>query len=350
MGKEKDFEIEALNPYESVGFVYLCGFCQKEVLPQKQELLVKNKSTQDKSSNSTLPSDRAGVSSSISGIPSFSTAVNSVSPPNTAVDQGSTTAADESTVRTEESITAIPEQQNRNAQTAINETVQQNQTRTDVAPAFRPRNVGATNSGRQICRFYKENNCRHGVSGKRDGTCPFEHPKACQKFITNGTHATRGCKKGTKCTSFHPKMCHSSLKEKTCYRQDCKFLHIKGTQRTSTSADQTQASHGHTNIVNSDGQREPPLTQTGSSNSQPPSVQSQYNPFLDQLKSMQDQMTALTSKLQQMDANYGNLLQQALYATNRPQPYPNPFPYFPQTGLQPQQYPRLAQPQSPQTA
>ena len=28
-----------------------------------------------------------------------------------------------------------------------------------------------------ICKYYQNGNCRHGISGKKEGICKFEHPK-----------------------------------------------------------------------------------------------------------------------------------------------------------------------------
>jgi hypothetical protein len=35
-----------------------------------------------------------------------------------------------------------------------------------------------------ICRFYKQNKCKFGISGKG---CEFNHPKMCQRLLSHGT-------------------------------------------------------------------------------------------------------------------------------------------------------------------
>ena len=61
----------------------------------------------------------------------------------------------------------------------------------------------------QICRHYKNNQCRFGISGK---DCPFLHPKRCKKLMDHGTRAGKGCNLGSKCEAFHPKMCPMSIR------------------------------------------------------------------------------------------------------------------------------------------
>ena len=62
----------------------------------------------------------------------------------------------------------------------------------------------------KICEGYKNHNCPHGVSGKREvggRTCPNLHPRICRKFIRNGNRARGGCQKGDQCRFYHPKLC-----------------------------------------------------------------------------------------------------------------------------------------------
>ena len=86
----------------------------------------------------------------------------------------------------------------------------------------------------KICEGYKNHNCPHGVSGKRevDGrTCPNLHPRICRKFIRNGNRARGGCQKGDQCRFYHPKLCKNSVNRRLCTVLDCKFAHLKGTKR-----------------------------------------------------------------------------------------------------------------------
>ena len=80
----------------------------------------------------------------------------------------------------------------------------------------------------KICLFFRNGNCKHGISGKE---CKFSHPKVCAKFKQHGTKQPRGCKQGKKCKDFHPKMCFDSLRKGECFKEQCHFNHIKGTKR-----------------------------------------------------------------------------------------------------------------------
>ena len=79
-----------------------------------------------------------------------------------------------------------------------------------------------------ICRFYEKRICKHGSNG---ANCNYSHPKQCQKFIKYGFKDRRGCNLKEKCTNYHPKLCRFAIKNNACYKQDCTYLHIQGTQR-----------------------------------------------------------------------------------------------------------------------
>ena len=82
-----------------------------------------------------------------------------------------------------------------------------------------------------ICKFYKNNRCKHGLSGSG---CRFHHPKPCKKFLQNGNDPRLGCKKGASCGFFHPKMCNNSINTRECLNENCAYMHLKGTKRTKT--------------------------------------------------------------------------------------------------------------------
>jgi len=59
------------------------------------------------------------------------------------------------------------------------------------------------------------------------------HPNICMRFLNYG-FGEGGCKRKDKCDKIHPKMCHESIKSKTCKSKDekCKFgYHVKNTVR-----------------------------------------------------------------------------------------------------------------------
>ena len=80
----------------------------------------------------------------------------------------------------------------------------------------------------QICKFYKNGTCKHGLKGKE---CNYTHPKMCRNFTQHGTQHPRGCNLGIKCKDFHPKMCFDSLRKGECFSESCRFAHVKGTKR-----------------------------------------------------------------------------------------------------------------------
>ena len=85
-----------------------------------------------------------------------------------------------------------------------------------------------------ICDKYRVGKCPHGNKGTRlvdDKPCAKSHPRKCFKYLRFGSKGAKSCKKGRDCQYFHPKLCSSSLKDKTCFNRECSFPHLKGTQR-----------------------------------------------------------------------------------------------------------------------
>ena len=80
----------------------------------------------------------------------------------------------------------------------------------------------------KVCSHYKNNNCKHGISGKG---CNFVHPKRCAKLMKHGTRSNLGCNLGKNCSDFHPKMCPMSISKLECFDTKCNLCHVKGTKR-----------------------------------------------------------------------------------------------------------------------
>ncbi|KAL5251685.1 hypothetical protein ACHWQZ_G014730 [Mnemiopsis leidyi] len=96
--------------------------------------------------------------------------------------------------------------------------------------------LGGTTKDRKtdICDKYRVGKCPHGNKGTRlvdSKPCTKSHPQKCYKYLRFGSKGAKSCKKGRDCKYFHPKLCPSSLKDKTCFNLECSFPHLKGTQR-----------------------------------------------------------------------------------------------------------------------
>ena len=76
-----------------------------------------------------------------------------------------------------------------------------------------------------ICKFYKRGVC---VGARGSTKCEFAHPRACKWYLIYGPG---GCQRGGKCRFLHPKLCCDSLNDYKCYNLECKFYHLKGTER-----------------------------------------------------------------------------------------------------------------------
>ena len=86
-----------------------------------------------------------------------------------------------------------------------------------------------------VCKKYKIGQCPHGLRGNKvvnGSTCPNKHPKRCFKYCKHGTKDKGGCKKGTKCTYYHPILCKFSVKGKQCSKPECPYPHLAGTKRS----------------------------------------------------------------------------------------------------------------------
>jgi hypothetical protein len=92
-----------------------------------------------------------------------------------------------------------------------------------------------------VCEKFVDGKCPHGISGKKllnGSACVKSHPKWCYRYARNGTHKKYGCKKGSKCTFYHPKHCPSSVADKTCFSEDCTLVHLVGTKRRKSQVEQ----------------------------------------------------------------------------------------------------------------
>ena len=229
LSKEETDKI--LNPYMKLGVIYMCHACQTLELPSVIEGLTEDgarkrhmphcsKSKRRKSRKSLEPpSPRRTVT--------FSTEVTntdhtSQKTPNQAL-QGAlnaeSTVDDHSVSGTAENPFIIVEDIFGTAENPV---------------IIRDDNAGTDPSEvppKPVCRYYKRGTCKHGANGRKDGICPYRHPKYCKNFVMYGNRSPRGCKKGESCNAFHPKLCSNSLNDGVCYNTFCKHRHLKNTRR-----------------------------------------------------------------------------------------------------------------------
>ena len=116
---------------------------------------------------------------------------------------------------------------------------------------------------------YKNNRCKHGISGKN---CDYRHPKPCKKCMTFGDKAKNGCSKCRTCEFLYPKVCRTSINKQECFNDNCKFMHInlKGTKR------QKPINENITSQTNPQGQGSGNLTYAEACRTQPNQETTQY--------------------------------------------------------------------------
>ena len=80
----------------------------------------------------------------------------------------------------------------------------------------------------ETCPLLLEARCPFGLKG--DG-CSFFHPKSCYYYSKFGTDPIDGCRRGKRCRNVHPKLCPNSESLRICLNDECKLVHLRGTQR-----------------------------------------------------------------------------------------------------------------------
>lgn len=179
----------------------------------------------------------------------------------------------------------------------------------------------ATISKTQICRHYKNNTCKFGISGKG---CPFVHPKRCSKLMNHGTRAGKGCNKGSKCEDFHPKMCPMSISKSECLDMSCTLCHVKGTRRKLPQRD----TKPEKDVSKAESEGSPVKKASTKSDSKvehsTPSLTTDNQSFLDQINLLKKELQeAIDKKLE-------SLIQLQSQQTTQQMP-PLPFHQFPVT-------------------
>ena len=87
-----------------------------------------------------------------------------------------------------------------------------------------------------VCSHFRKGRCFFGMSGKvpynGSPSCPYKHPKVCQRLLRHGDKARAGCRgRSAGCQEFHPRMCFSSINTRMCSNmKECRNgYHMKGT-------------------------------------------------------------------------------------------------------------------------
>ena len=96
----------------------------------------------------------------------------------------------------------------------------------------------AQDKANKLCKDHKFKTCR-----TKD--CPKEHPEKCELIMKHGIikFDSAGC--DLKCGKFHPRVCHSSMKFRSCFRKTCKQVHLPGTQRTKRATNYNSFNDGY---------------------------------------------------------------------------------------------------------
>ena len=296
LNEENEHGISLLNPHAAVGFIYFCGYCQKEVVPQKEDLKIKSNT---KKKTAVTPGEETVPINSTASDPS-SSAISEDCVEGSSQDAQDNSVEGEHQRNENQTLMNAPSQTLMNApsQTLMNAP---SQTRLGRRQPNGPLQVQDGVS--EVCKFYKQGRCRHGISGKKDGACEFSHPKPCQKFLTNGNRRQRGCTLGAQCRFFHPRVCNSSLRERICTKHDCKYLHIRGTKRSAGETSPNASEEVQETL------HQPSGTRNKKRASAQEEIQKDSTSFLEQLSSLNEKMSLFSSKLQQMDYRYSLLLQ-----------------------------------------
>lgn len=267
-----------VNPRSLPGVHYMCGACEESAIPDKKEGLLERYSTssqdvtllcsQQSQQNTTLPNHGADDTQE-GDVEDGEQAEQTLptSPHSQQLNQGSDPQeqldSPPAWIQTQQHHPPRPQQVRQ---------PQGKRQQDQPPPANQQQRQQQSGARRNICRFYRQGTCRHGIVGRN---CPQEHPPPCKKLMKHGNRTPNGCTLGRECEYFHPKMCQSSLRKKECFNDDCKLKHITGTKRRPSPSSQD------------------PGTSTNTS----PSSTSDGNAFLEALQAMQaDIMRAMDQR------------------------------------------------------
>ena len=229
----KEEREKLLNPHLKLGFIYMCHACQTLELPSVMEGLTEDgarkrnmphcSKTKSRKSRKSLepPSPRRSVTFATVDTNADVTPQNN---PNQALHNvlsAESTANSNSDAGTAENPVIVTEDLPGSIENPL--IIGDNNTLNTSSIPSNP----SEEQPKPVCRYYKRGTCKHGASGRKDGICPYQHPKYCKKFVMYGNRSPRGCKRGDNCNAFHPKICRNSLNDGACYNTACKHRHLK---------------------------------------------------------------------------------------------------------------------------
>ena len=237
---------KSLNPKSLQTLVYLCGYCHNSTIPSPDQGRKSKKKDNVKSKKN--PKAAAGPAVKTPAIVKIGdnwTDIDSdtgtgTQPPISHSDEDSRESNDadsesESDSDKPHSRRKSPLRRRSTHKELKGEDGASNNKKKDAHPEAKTED-SSSKRDKPVCPFYRQGQCRHGISGKG---CSKAHPQLCRKLMLNGTRGPRGCNKGKECERFHPKMCSSSINHAECLNVNCSLYHVKGTRRLN-SAPRTQ--------------------------------------------------------------------------------------------------------------
>lgn len=210
-----------INPTNLPGLRYLCGACDEDLIPSTQNLNKKEKIFE-------IASDRTTPDTHLNGENTEDGTVDDQSIQNIRRESVSITRVD---VGSSPHIRNYNERCNCHKRGILKGHPERQPDLSNGVTLNIPKYNSLTEDT-PICKFYRQNRCRH----KNPKDCSYSHPRPCKKLLQHGTNPQKGCTLGKDCSSFHPIMCRESLSRGTCYKEECNKSHVKGTKRTPSRA------------------------------------------------------------------------------------------------------------------
>ena len=226
--------MELINPFNIPGWTYLCPCCNSKLIPSPEEGMYEKY----KRKNTNADKQQSTDADSQHEVPPQKETEEVTQPPDESGGSAEVVVIDDTPPVFYDTAPCLVHAETGSSITRRRSWTHDSETQDSSVPSSSHQAKTQSNTDKEmpICRFYINNNCKHGMSGKGiPGTkCKFSHPRRCPKLITFGT-GSKGCNKGRQCKFFHPRMCNNSLNTRYCPNLDCQFVHTKGTKRTDRS-------------------------------------------------------------------------------------------------------------------